>query len=578
MARQRKEENPRTAWFRRGAVLFGVILIMRLFWLQVIGGSGYSALALNQRGYSKEISAKRGEIFLKDKKGQLTPLATNEEVYLVYANGTEVRDAKAVAKTLSSILDVKEDELLARVSKNTDMFEPLQHGVTDDIVQIIKGKKLAGINFIKEHKRVYPFKQTGSQVVGFVGASADERIQGRYGLEAQFEKQLGGEEGSIVGERDPSGRLIPLGNQTLNSAKDGADLVLTIDPNIQFVACERLRSAVLKHGADSGSVVIMDPKTGAIMAMCGVPDFDPNNYGETKNMEAFNNPIISKAYEPGSVFKVITMAAAVDAGKVTPNTTYEDTGEVKIGPNTIRNSDNKANGRMTMSDVLAKSLNTGAIFAMRTLGLDRFASYVKNFGFGSVTGLELPSESSGDISNILKKGEIYRATGSFGQGISVTPLQMLTAVGAIANGGTLVKPYIVSEIRRDKEIISSTQVKTVRQVISVHAATLLSGMMVKVVEEGHGKRASVPGYWVGGKTGTAQIPGPHGGYDPNFTIGSFVGFAPVEDPRFVMITRIDRPRDVKFAESSAAPLFGDIASFLVQYLDIRSTRPIAPVK
>jgi cell division protein FtsI/penicillin-binding protein 2 len=268
------------------------------------------------------------------------------------------------------------------------------------------------------------------------------------------------------------------------------------------------------------------------------------------------------------------MAAAIDAGKVTPKTTYTDTGQVAIGQYTIRNSDGKANGIQTMTDVLEKSLNTGAIFAVRQLGAEKFRQYVDGFGFGQPTDLGLDGESKGDVSSLTKRGDIWSATASYGQGITVTPVQMAAAYSALANGGKLMKPYVVAEVKYPDGSGFRGEPQELRQVISKRAADLISGMLVRVVEDGHGKQAAVPGYWVAGKTGTAQISDGQGGYEKEQFNGTFVGFAPVDNPAFVMVTKIERPQDVVFAESSAAPLFGGIAAFLLQYLQIPPDRPL----
>ena len=328
-----------------------------------------------------------------------------------------------------------------------------------------------------------------------------------------------------------------------------------------------------KYGADGGSVIIMEPKTGAILAMCSNPDYDGNEYQKVKDIKVFTNPAVFSQYEPGSIFKVLTMAMALDQEKITPQTTYDDTGQVKIADRTMENSDHKANGAQTMTQVLEKSLNTGAIFVMRKIGPDLFADYVKEFGFGEKTGLELTGESKGDIKNLMTKPvhELYAATASFGQGLSVTPIQMVSVFSAIANNGILMKPYLVKEIIKPDGAKIETSPKVIRRVISEKAATILGGMMVNVVENGHGKKAAVKGYYVGGKTGTAQV-AKKGGYEDNINIGSFGGFAPIDDPKFVMLVRIDRPRNVEWAESSAAPLFGQLAEYMLNYWQIPKER------
>ncbi len=591
----------RDSRFRFGKVFLttlACIMIARLFMLQVLDRKFYQALATEQRDVYRELFPERGEILLQEKSASMeAPLATNKDLYLVYADPRLIENPKQAAEKLapllriesrnkkaellpaaqheSSALDKDEyQQLLDRLSKKDDPYEPLKHGVEESVVEEIGKLQLAGIDTVREPVRYYPLHTIGAHISGFVGPSG-ERTAGQYGIEGTFERELAGQEGSFEGEKDVAGRWIPVGRRELKPAVNGSTIVLTIDRAIEYFACSKLNEAVLKHGASGGSVVIMDVKTGAILAMCGNPDFDPNEYSKVENIAVYNNPATFGQYEPGSVFKAITMAAALDTGEVTPETTYEDMGEVKIGPHTIRNSDNKKHGTQTMTQVLEASLNTGAIFAQRKVGISKFRDYVERFGFGKPTGIELGGEASGDIGSLQERGEIYGATGSFGQGISVSPLQLVSAFSAIANQGTLMRPYMVKEIRKSNGAVIETKSEEVRDVISPRTATILSGMLVSVVERGHGKRAGVPGYFVAGKTGTAQIPRTDGkGYESDATIGSFVGFAPVENPKFAMVTRIDRPQDVQFAESSAAPLFGDIAKFLLQYYEVKPTRSI----
>jgi cell division protein FtsI/penicillin-binding protein 2 len=438
-----------------------------------------------------------------------------------------------------------------------------------------KELKLDGLAFMMKKHRFYPEKNIGSHILGFVGYDSGEE-HGQYGLEGFFDKELFGARGSIKTERGAGGDLIIINEREYARPQNGSDLILTINKTIQFTACQKLNEAVLRHGADGGSVIIIEPKTGAILAMCSYPDYDPNNYKEVEKMEVYNNGAIFSSYEPGSIFKAITMAAALDQGKVTPDTTFNDTGAVKIANYEIKNSDQKAHGIVTMANVLEESLNVGAVFAMRKTGPEIFGQYVKNFGFGEKTGIELETESQGNVKNLTKEKinkELNAATASFGQGIAVTPLQMVSAFGAIANGGILMKPYLVKEIVRSDGAKIKAQSKEIKRVISERTSLLLGGMLVNVVENGHGKRAGVKGYYVAGKTGTAQIPKKDKrGYEPNAHIGSFVGFAPAVNPRFVMLVRIDRPRDVEWAESSAAPLFGQIAEFILNYYEVPKER------
>lgn len=550
--------------------IFATLIVIRLGDIQILQHPFYEVLAEGQHSLSEKLIPKRGEIYVRDKLtlDKLYPLAANKDYSLVYVMPKMVKDPEAVAKALASILEMEEKEILPRLTKQDDLYEPIKHQVPDEKVEEIKKYNFAGIEFQIESYRLYPEKNIGAHILGFYGFENDQRI-GQYGLEGYWEKQLAGQAGYLQAEKDAQGRWISIGTKMLKEAQDGDSLVLTIDHAIQYEACKSLDEEVQKHGADGGSLIIMNPKTGAVLAMCGSPDFDPNNYNEVEDANIFLNPATFYIYEPGSVFKSITMAAALDLGLVTPTTTYEDKGFVEIGKYTIKNSDGEAHGVNTMTQVLEQSLNTGAIFAAEKVGPEQFEKYVKKFGFGEKTDIELNSEAQGNTSTLAQHKEIYMATSSFGQGISVTLLQLVNAFGVIANGGKLMKPYIVDEIIKPNGFRLKTEPKEIRQVISQKTATTLSAMLVSVVRNGHGKRAGVPGYFVAGKTGTAQVPKEDGpGYDPNHTIGSFCGFATVADPKFVMCVKMDKPKDVQWAESSAAPLFGEMAKFMLNYYGV----------
>lgn len=553
-------------------VVLAGLIGLRLFTLQVLQHGFYTALAADTHQLSQQLLPTRGQILVKDPQSTtgVYPLAANKTLHLLYTIPKQVKDPLAAAQALVPLTTLTQEELLARLSKPNDLYEPIQHSLTDEQRDAILALKIEGLAFSDEPTRYYPEKNLGAHLLGFLGYDEDVKV-GRYGLEGYFEKDLAGQRGFIQAQKDASGQLIATAAQIWQPAVDGSNLLLTIDRTIQFEACRQLDEAVQKHGADGGSVVILNPKTGAVLAMCGAPDFDPNNYGAVEDIKTFLNPSTQIPYEPGSVFKAFTMAAALNEGKVTPETTYNDTGEVKIHSFTIKNSDLKANGIQTMNEVLEKSLNTGAIFAMNQIGPSAFADYVKAFGFGSATHVEL-DESIGNIAGPASKKDIYATTGAFGQGLTVTPLQLAVAYGALANGGKLMQPYVVDRIQKPDGSDVITQPKEVRQVISAQTSATISAMLVRVVQQGHGQRAGVPGYFVAGKTGTAQIPDlDTGKYLADLTIGTFAGFAPVEDPQFVMVTQLIKPRDVQFAESSAAPLFGNLAKFLMLYLHIPPT-------
>lgn len=557
------------------AVAFGGILALRLLTLQVIRHEAYAAIAENQHNLAAKLQPQRGEIYVRDRGNPSVtfPLATNRNEPTVYAIPKNITDPAMTALALAPILGVPHEDLMPKLSKPNDVYEVLKRRLTQDERAAIEALQLAGIRFEDESWRYYPEGAFASHAVGFVGYVDDER-RGLYGVEAALDDALAGKEGSIV-ETSAAREFLPVGGGLLTEAQNGANLTLTLDHTVQYQACSKLKAAVAKHGADGGALVIMEVQTGKLLAVCGQPDFDPNTYAKTENPSAFNNPVVFGAYEPGSVFKAITMAAALDAGKVTASSTYVDTGAEEIGAFTIRNSDLKAHGTQTMTQVLEKSLNTGAIYAARQAGLTTFSRYVRNFGFGEKTNVELSGEVGGNLAALTKSGDIFLATSSFGQGITVTPLQLVAAFGAIANGGALMRPYLVERVAYPDGTVVETEPEVIRHVIRQDTASTLSAMLVNVVENGHGSRAGVRGYYVAGKTGTAQVRATSGsGYDEHKTIGSFAGFAPVENPKFAMLARIDVPKDVQFAESSAAPLFGEVMDFLLKYYDVPPTRPL----
>lgn len=562
----------RTALVTVFLLLMFAALAARLFFLQVVNGKAARALAENQHSIYTKLLAQRGEIKITDKfsKEPIT-VAGNIKKPLVYAVPAEVLEPTQTAIKLAAILKIDEQEILKRFEDKSRKYVPLKRQITEKQQAEIKALKLPGILFDFEEVRVYPENSLLSQVLGYVGYKG-ERKEGLYGLEGYFEKDLAGENGSLLEEAGAKGNWVFGATRDMRPAEDGVNLILTIDKSIQFKAENVLKEAVEKHEADSGSVIVSNPKTGEILAMAGFPEFNPNEYNKVEDPKIFLNEGAVGAYESGSVFKPLTLAMAVNEGKVGPDTTYEDAGFVEIDSHTIKNSDLKAHGRQTMTQVLEESLNTGAIFAKDQIGNEKFFDYVKNFGFGKSTGIEV-LEHKGNLDNLKAKIKVNYHTASFGQGISVTPLQLIQAFSAIANNGKMMKPYLVKTKIFSNGKREETPPTVVREVITDKTANTVAAMMVSVVENGHGKRAGVKGYYIAGKTGTAQVPKQDGkGYEEGNNIGTFIGFGPVEDPKFLMVVRINHPRDVSFAETTAAPAFGEIAQFILNYLNIPPTR------
>lgn len=549
------------------------LLGARLFVLQVFSHDYYVALAESQHNLREVLLPTRGEIFIRDKYSpDPYPVVTNVNRPLVYIIPQQIKDAPATATQLASILEMDKREILSKISDRVKKYVPLAKEVPEEKAQALLDLRLPGVFFEDETHLNYPENELAAQVLGFVAYDGDRRV-GRYGLEHYFEEDLAGKPGEISGVRGAGGVWVTSGDRKLEPANDGVDLVLSIDRAIQFKAEEVLGKAVALHAAKGGSVVVVDPKTGAILAMANYPTFDPNKFSAVADPSYYNNPSIQGTYEPGSIMKPITIAGGLEEGEVDPETKFTDTGSITLEKFTIRNAENKTYGEVNMTTVLDESINLGAIFVEQKLGRERFIKYMENFGFGASTHITLPFEHKGNIENLYRGGELYPATASFGQGITVTPLQMVMAYAAIANGGKLYKPYVVSERVYADGRVEAVDAEVVRQVISSRTASVLSAMLVSVVENGHGKRAGVPGYYIAGKTGTAQVPyADRPGYDPSRNIGSFVGFGPVDDPKFAMIVKIDEPQDVKFAESTAAPAFGEIAQFILNYYQVPKSR------
>lgn len=520
-------------------------------------------IAMRQREQERSMSPVRGSIF--DTKGRL--LASNLTEWDISVSPPLVSNPDEVAAELSSILDLPEEDLHGKLTRGVSWL-PLANNVPQDIGETIWVEHHDGITCEPQQVRVYPEGPLLAHVLGLVTESGD----GFIGIEGYYNLILSGVDGREEVEKSPVGDDLPTPPHAQDPPKAGADLVLTIDSNVQFIAMEELHRALETYGAESGTVVIMRPKTGAILAIASEPTYNPNKY-DALDSEHLADPSVSSMWEPGSIFKIITWSAALDAGVITPDMTIYDDGMVEVGGRVIRNSDRQGHGEVTMVEALIKSLNTVAAYISTTLGKDRFYSYLRRYGFGNLTDIDLASEGPGMV-KLPGDPNWFPSelgTNSFGQGIAVTPMQMITAVAAVANRGRLMKPYVVQQIITVDEETGETNTvdvgpKVVRNAISQDAAETMVWMLTKVIEEGATK-AQVPGYRVAGKTGTAQIPTAYG-YHPTDTIASFVGFAPADDPQFIVLVKLDRPKQSPWGSQTAAPTFRAIAERLFVYMQI----------
>lgn len=557
-------------WRSRLNIIIGIFILMamglgfRMFQKQILEHSNYLAEAQGQYIVKKDLPAQRGKIFASD----MFPMATNRQYFQVLAVPKNIKNPDETAGKLAPILGMEKNEIFNLINNNRSYVPPLKHGLTEEEGDKIASQKINGVVVLPESKRFYPESELASQILGFVNASGD----GQYGVEGYFNEQLKGYGGEISAEKDTKGRLFSIGEKV--EPKDGADYILTLDHNIQFKAEEIIQEAVKTYQADSGFIGIMDPKSGAVLAMASTPSFDPNKFNEIsqENQEVFNNPGITAAWEPGSVFKPLIMAAAINEGKVQPETEGTFSNRVTVDSYEIHTSTDEAYGKETMTQVLENSDNVAMVWVSEQLGKDLEYQYVKDYGFGRKSGIEMNTESTGSVLDVKQWSNTQRATIAFGQGIAVTPVQLMTAFSTIANGGKLFKPYIVSEVHTAEGHIDRTQAQEIKRVINDNTANKLKDMLISVVVNGHGKKAAVPGYEIAGKTGTAQVPKPGGdGYYTDRHIGSFIGFAPAKDPKFLMLVRLDQPKNVKWAEESAAPTFGQMAKWLLNYFNVSPT-------
>jgi len=582
-------------FYRRQSVLVVFFILMallisgRLFYLQVFKGNYYEVVASDQHRIEQVLLQRRGEVFTHNSLGdELMPLIVNKKLSLVYAVPSEIINPRQTAQKLATIFeDINgecqellpaeaseelinkcqlrkelEDDIYNKVSKENDPYEPIRNKVDEATVNLIRASNVVGIYFEDEWVRYYSEKERAAQISGFLGYNRDGQV-GQYGVEGYFDEELTGEAGKILGDKDLFGRIIPVGETELTQAQDGENIVLTLDKTVQDKAYEIIKQAVEDYGAENGSIIVMEPQSGKIKAMVGYPSFDPNNYNEVENIEVYKNFNISEPYEPGSIFKIITMAIGLDSGAVEVDDKYFDEGFVQVGKYKINNADNEKYGEVSMVEILENSINSGAVHIAFETGKDTFNNYIEKFGFNEKNNIGLVGEILGNFSSLDKRGDIYLATASYGQGITATPLQMAAAMSTIVNNGKLVKPLIIEKIGEQ----TFAQETVAVQVISPKTADIVKAMMVSVVKNGHGGQAGVDGYYIGGKTGTAEIASVIGGYS-NENNHSFIGFGPLDNTKFVVMVKLANPKWGRFSAVTAAPTFAKMASFLLQYYKI----------
>ena len=520
------------------------LLAFRLYGLQVTKGDYYYAKAQAEVLAGESTTGNRGTIYFTDKNGVLLPAALEQEFPVIYAVPSAIADVQEAANTVAPILNMPVSTLEGIFSRSNDQYELLVRKADPSVAQAITDLNLRGVYADFEPGRAYPLGTVASQVLGYVGPNATTNGEsGHYGIEGYYDSTLA----------------------------DATDMDLTIDPNVQIEAEKILDDLVKQNNATGGSVIVEDPKTGKILAMGGTPSFDPNDYSASP-LANFLNTDVQSVYEPGSIMKVITMSAGIDSGQITPDTTYDDTGSVTANKARITNYDLTTHGPYgpdtTMTEVIEHSINTGAIWAENQTGNDIFLSYLKKFGLDEKTGIDLPGEVSGNMNQLTPKApQIDWDTAAYGQGIAISPMELVTAVSALANGGVLMRPYLNAALPPQE----------IGRAVSTSTAAQVTQMMVDAVDLA--QVTNIDGYTLAGKTGSAYIPNPAGGGYLDQLTDSYIGFGPISDPRFIAFIRLNTIPVTSLAAQTVVPAWKELAQYLINYYNIppdRTTNDVIP--
>ena len=538
------------------AIVFGATLL-RAVWLQGVRAQSLGRMAASQHRQTVDVAANRGTIY--DSTG--VQLAVGEQAITVYADPMQILDATKVAPVIARILRLDPKQLYERISDRSHGFVYVERKADATRAARLQRLHITGLGFYPEETRFYPQHSIAAQVLGYAGVDN----HGLSGLELTLDRPLAGQAGRETLVRDPFGHV--LDSIISKTARDGSDVSLTIDHNIQAEAEQVLRQTVQHWHAKDGTAIVLDPHTGAVLAMAVAPTYDANSFPSVPK-DAQRNRAITDTYEPGSTFKLVTVAGALSTGIVTPQEKFTLPYEIQVADRRIHDAEPRGTETMSVAKILSKSSNVGAITLAELLGKNRLASWISRFGFGHPTGIDFPGESQGIVLPVDKWSGSTIGNVPIGQGIAVTPMQMASAYAAIANGGVWTRPHLVDRVgdKLAKPVFR-------RRIVSRWIARELTSMLQNVVLDGTGTLAQIPGYHVAGKTGTAAKPDPQGGYSTSKYVASFVGFAPATRPRVVVLVTVDEPQGAIWGGVVAAPAFKAIAQQTLQYL---SAPPDAP--
>ncbi|OIP86630.1 hypothetical protein AUK04_00275 [Candidatus Roizmanbacteria bacterium CG2_30_33_16] len=532
-----------------------LIIIIKLVSFQISSNSNYS----NYFKTSK-IFPKRGKIFDRNKQ----PLAVNQTLYRLAIEPQKIKDVNNFINELAPLLKIDHASLEAKIDR-TKQWQLIKTTLSKETMSKVTQLKQTGIIFEEESNRYYPEASLAAHLIGFVGKNSENDPVGYFGVEGYYNKDLSGLPGLLRSERDLSNNPIFAGTQEMLEAEDGRDLFLTIDKAVQMIIKGRLKKAMKIYQVREGCVIVVDPLNLEVLGLSCLPDFDAEEY--YKFDETFyKNSALTNLYEPGSTFKPLIVAAAIQEKAIKPNDIYNETGPLQFGEYQIQTWNNKYEGKISITRILEKSSNVGMVYIGEKLGNKKIYEYLNDYGFGKKTDIDLQGEFVNQIKPFNNWYPIDFATATFGQGIAVTPLQMIKAFASLINGGQLLQPHVVRQINNKGEV-RNIQKKLVKKVLGTQTSNIIKKMLQSTVENGEISWAIPKGYLMGGKTGTAQV-AIKGHYDPSKTIASFIGFAPVSNPKFLTLVILKEPKTSQWGSETAAPLFFEIAKDLIVYYNI----------
>ena len=552
-------------------IAFALILVAKLFLVQIVHSSSYVEAADRQYATPSSDIYERGTIYFDTKDGQLVDAATQTTGFKIAINPEKITDPEGTYEKINKIVNIDHGDFIASAEKKNDSYEEVAHKLTQEEADAVSALKLTAVSIFQEKWRFYPGGTLASNTLGLVGYQGNT-LAGRYGLERQYD--------NVLSRSDDNpyvnffAEVFSNIDKTFfqNDAKEG-DIVTTIEPTVQSFLETKLQQVETEYKPDSLGGIIMNPTDGSIYAMAVEPDFDPNNFSQVKNVSVLSDPLVENVFEFGSVVKPLVMAGALNQGVVTPETTYDDKGEVTIENHQIFNFDKKGRGpNTTMQDVLNQSLNTGMVFVYQHLGKQKMYDYMMSYGLKNKTGIDLPNETSGLVSNILTSPrEIEYANAAFGQGIALTPIEMIRALASLANKGNLVVPHVVKEIQYDDDTTKTFTYPETPTKISSATASEITQMMVTVMDKG--LKVGLPHYSVAVKTGTAQVAdNATGGYYTDRFTHSFVGFFPAYNPKFIVFLYAVNPKGVEYSATTWTQPFLDITNFLLNDYNVPPDR------